>query len=117
MSSTGQGMKRKEDITELINAILDQALRTRQGFTPDVVREFEREGNQNRQERARQQVRESTPVRQLGPVVARRSEETRSRTDISPDMKRRGIEEGVRLGEMMELAVAGRRPRTEWATS
>ncbi len=114
MSSTS--MKRQEDIKDLINAILDQALRTRQGFTPEVVREFEREGAENREARARQQVRESTPVRQLGPVVARRNDEARSRTDISPEMKRRGIEESVRMAEMMELAISGRRPKAEWAT-
>ncbi len=113
--TTQTGMKRKEDITELINAILEQAVRTRGGFTPDVLREFEREGSQAREERQRQQMREATPVKQLGPVVARRNEE-RSRTELSPEMKRQAIEAAVDLGERLELAAAGRRSRGEWAS-
>ena len=112
--TTQTGMKRKEDIAELINAILEQAVRTRGGFTPDVVREFEREGSQAREERQRQQMREATPVKQLGPVVARRNV---SRTELSPEMKRQAIEAAVDLGERLELAVAGRRSRGEWASS
>jgi hypothetical protein len=111
---TQQGMKRKEDITELINAILEQAVRTRQGFTPEVLHQFEREGSHAREERQRQQMRDATPVKQLGPVVARRREDVRA--DLSPDMKRQAIEAAVDLGERLELAAAGRRSRGEWVS-
>ena len=103
--------RKKEDITEILNRILDQAVRTRQGFTPDVIAQFEQEGSRNREERARQQVREATPVRR--PEPARREEQV----PVRPEVRKEAIEEAVRVGEMMELAVSGRRPRGEWATS
>ena len=109
------GMNRKEDITELINAILELAVRTRGGFTPDVLREFEREGSHAREERQRQQMREATPVKQLGPVVARRSE-TVNRREMSPDMTREAISASVDLAERLELLSMGRKSRGEWAT-
>ncbi|HSB46917.1 MAG TPA: hypothetical protein VLD37_02800 [Candidatus Bilamarchaeum sp.] len=111
-----QGMKKKEDFASIFNRIIEQAVASREGFTPDVMRRFEDEGRRSREERQRQQVREATPVRQ-SPVARRAEEAEQQRAQISPHMRQRGIEEAVRCGEMMELAVAGRRPRTEWATS
>jgi rRNA maturation endonuclease Nob1 len=120
-----QGMKKKEDIASIINSILDEATRTRKGFTPEVVREFESEGrraSQGREERraeprAREEhVREMTPSRQLGSVVAHRAEDTERKASISPVMTQRAIECSVDLGERLELAASGRRTRGEWAS-
>jgi hypothetical protein len=126
MSGTTASMKKKEDIAGLISNILEQAARTRKGFTPDVVDEFYEEGlraSQRREEPVARRpdedraMREVTPSRQLGNIVAfRRREEAQSRTELSPEMKRQAIEESVRLGEMMELAVSGRRSDRQWAT-
>jgi len=122
-----QGMKKKEDIASIINSILDEATRTRKGFTPEVVREFETEGrraSQNREERRAEQprardehVREMTPSRQLGAVVAHRAEDTERKTSISPVMTQRAIESAVDLGERLELASQGRRLSIrDWVT-
>jgi hypothetical protein len=108
-----QGMKRKEEITDILNRILEQATRTREGFTPQVVERFYDEGARNREERLRQQMREATPVRQS--AVTRRSEEQRA--EISPHMRQRGIEAAVDLGERLELAASGRKiSLREWVT-
>jgi hypothetical protein len=113
-----QGMKKKEDIASIINSILDEASRTRKGFTPEVVREFESEGrraSQVREERraeprAREEhVREMTPSRQLGAVVAHRAEDTERKASLNPVMTQRAIESAVDLGERLELASQGRR--------
>lgn len=115
-----QGMRRKEDIASIINSILDQASRTRKGFTPDVVREFEVEGRraaEARTETARQApprqreeaMREVTPSRQLNIVVRRAEETEQQRAAISPVMTQRAIESAVDLGERLELASGGRR--------
>lgn len=123
-----QGMKKKEDITSIINTILDEASRTRKGFTPEVVREFESEGrraSEARQERRaepqvrprEEHVREMTPSRQLGSVVAHRAEDTERKASISPIMTQRAIESAVDLGERLELASQGRRLNLrEWVT-
>ncbi len=116
MSGQTSGMKRREDLSEMINKMLDQATKTRGGFTPQVVNQFYDEGMRSREERQRQQMREATPVRAL-PVVARRSEENERRSEISPEMKRHGIEAAVSLGERLELAASGRRLNLrEWVT-
>ncbi|MFH0885209.1 MAG: hypothetical protein V1861_05870 [Candidatus Micrarchaeota archaeon] len=117
--ASSQGMKKKEDIASIINSILDEASRTRRGFTPEVVREFEdegrrasqsREGRRVEQPRAREEsVREMTPSRQLGTVVAHRAEDRERKASISPVMTQRAIESAVDLGERLELASAGRR--------
>ncbi len=117
-----QGMKKKEDIASIINSILDQAAKTRRGFTPDVVQEFYDEGRRAREQRPAEQrreelIRESTPSRQLGNIVARRREETEQRTLLSPHMSQRAVEAAVDLGERIELAAQGRRlSLREWVT-
>ncbi|MFN7991746.1 MAG: hypothetical protein U0R44_06345 [Candidatus Micrarchaeia archaeon] len=118
MGSSQQGMRKKEDIAEMINQILEQATKTRGGFTPEVVNQFYDEGQRARDERQRQQVREATPVRQPAQVVARRREESERRSEISPQMRRQGIEAAVDLGERLELAAAGRKLNLrDWVTS
>lgn len=100
------------DIRKRLNVALDQVLTTRGGFTPETMRQFEREGMRREQERAREQMR-ATPVRREEPELARGEE----RAPLRPEARKEAIEQAVRMGEMMELAVAGRRPRGEWATS
>jgi rRNA maturation endonuclease Nob1 len=123
--ASSQGMKKKENLAQVINSILDEAARTRRGFTPEVVREFEDEGRRasiRREERhaepqpREEHVREMTPSRQLGSMVARRAEDTERKASISPVMTQRAIECAVDLGERLELASLGRRSRGEWAT-
>ncbi len=114
-----QGMRRKEDFASLITGILDEAARTRRGFTPQVVAEFYDEGMRASQARASRQeerpqqreerLREATPSRQLGNIVARRAEEAEQRAQINPVMTKRAIESAVDLGERLELAASGRR--------
>jgi hypothetical protein len=109
----GTTLKKKENITDILRNILEQATRTRRGFTPEVVGEFYEEGlraQQRREQGRRAELREATPSRQLGNMVAtRRSEEAeRQRAQISPHMRQRGIEEAVDLGERLELAAQGR---------
>jgi|WetSurMetagenome_2_1015567.scaffolds.fasta_scaffold403367_3 hypothetical protein len=115
-----QGMKKKEDITQLISHILDEAARSRKGFTPEVVSEFYDEGRraatQRREERQQaaprqreENMREVTPSRQLNIVVRRAEETEQQRAAISPVMTQRAIESAVDLGERLELAGQGRR--------
>jgi hypothetical protein len=115
-----QGMKKKEDITQLISHILDEAARSRKGFTPEVVSEFYEEGRraatQRREDRQQapprqreENMREVTPSRQLNMVVRRAEETEAQRAAISPVMTQRAIESAVDLGERLELASAGRR--------
>jgi len=110
-----QGMKKKEDITSIINRVFDEAMKTRAGFTPENVREFEATGMRaaearrdvQRQAPPRQReegMREVTPSRQLNIVVRRAEETTKQREAISPVMTRRAIESAVRIGEMLEIA-------------
>lgn len=121
----GQASKRRDeikDILESLNRALEQAVRTRSGFTPEVMRSFEDEGRRSREERTRAQMIDSTPVRRPEPAMERRAPEERReapvsrRIEISPDMKRQGIEAAVDLGERLELRAAGRRSQGEWAT-
>jgi len=108
-------MKRKEDLASIITNILDEATRTRRGFTPQVVAEFYDEGM--RASRAREaspqqreeRMRDVTPSRQLGNIVARRAEEAEQRAQLNPVMTQRAIESAVDLGERLELAAQGRR--------
>ncbi|MEW6722317.1 MAG: hypothetical protein AB1324_03580 [Candidatus Micrarchaeota archaeon] len=102
---TGSTMKKRENITQIINQILEQATRTRQGFTPDVLRQFEDEAQRAREERQRNQVREATPVRQERREERREAAVIPLRT-ISPEMRQRGIENAVDLGERIEMASA-----------
>ncbi len=120
-----QGMRKKENLAQIINSILDEAARTRRGFTPDVVREFEDAGRQASARRVEQRaearpreehVREITPSRQLGSMVARKAEDAERKALISPVMTQRAIECAVDLGERLELASMGRPSRGEWAT-
>jgi len=115
-----QGMKKKEDIASIINSILDEASRSRKGFTPEAVREFEVEGrraaDQRREPRVQpaprqhdETMREVTPSRQLNMVVRRAEETEQQRAAISPVMTQRAIESAVDLGERLELASEGRR--------
>jgi hypothetical protein len=105
-----QGMKKKDEIAEMLNKILEQATRTREGFTPEVVQSFEQEG------RRMKQMREATPSKQLGGVVASKREESR-KNEISPHMKQKGIEAAVDLGERLELAASGRKlSMKDWTT-
>lgn len=112
--TSSQGMRKKEDLAAVISSLLDQAARTRRGFTPEVLQEFYDEGLRAQQreqpERRGERIREATPSRQLGRVVARRTEEPEQRTSISPHMTQRAIESAVDLGERLELAaLRGRR--------
>jgi predicted dithiol-disulfide oxidoreductase (DUF899 family) len=103
-----QGMKKKDEIAQIISSILDQAARTRKGFTPDVVNEFFDEGMRSAQRREEVRRTEAeVPHRQLGAMVASRRDEGRAM--ISPVMTQRAIESAVDLGERLELASQGRR--------
>jgi hypothetical protein len=110
-------LKKKEDkegLATLINRWFDEATKTRQGFTPEVVREFEAAGARaamsrgvSRREAPQRQheegMREVTPSRQLN-VVVRRAGEEKERESLSPVMTKRAIESAVRFGEILELA-------------
>ncbi len=127
-----QGMRRKEDIVQMINRLLDEADKSRRGFTPDVVNEFFREGmaaNQRRgqqaagaqaqatQQQRREQISEMTPRRPLDNMVVSRREEMEQRVLISPHMTQRAIVAAVNLGERIELAAQGRRLNLrDWVT-
>lgn len=112
-----QGMRKKDEISQIISHILDQAARTRRGFTPEVVNEFFDEGMRatlRREEQAERQ-RQEIPHRQLGSMVASRRDEQRAM--ISPVMTQRAIESAVDLGERLELASSGRRlSLRDWVT-
>ncbi|MCI0503916.1 hypothetical protein L0Y65_04355 [Candidatus Micrarchaeota archaeon] len=125
-----QGMRKKEDITTIINSILEEASRSRKGFTPEVVREFEAEGRKAAEARAgggrqaapqrrdvqqqaaprqrEESMHEVTPSRQLNIVVRRAEETEQQRASLSPVMTQRAIESAVGLGERLELAAQGR---------
>ena len=59
-------VRRKRGVRDLINELLDQAARTRQGFTPNLLREFEDTGRQARA--VREEIHEVRPVRGKEPV-------------------------------------------------
>jgi hypothetical protein len=108
---------RKEEITQLLNNILDLAARTRQGFTPEVVTSFYEEGLRASEHRAEQagarryddRSRPEPSRLQLSDVVVRRSEDRTAVRSISPLITRRAVEAAISLGEQIELAaVEGR---------
>ncbi len=89
------GKDDKTDFAAVVTSILEKALATRKGFTPEVVMEFEEVGRTSRE----QQMLGTTPSRRG--VVA-------SKTGlVSSRVTTKAIEEAVDLAERLELATKG----------
>lgn len=98
-------MKKKptelDQITQIINGILDAAARSRQGFTPEVIAQFYNEGQAARMT--------ATPTKQIGNMVARKNEpKERLKTNIAIKVGDKAIEASVDLAERFELAARGK---------
>lgn len=115
--------KRKRDIREFINELLNDAVRSRANFTPEQIASYQ-EAYREAQEQ-RRPVSEMTPSRDLSHVVARR--QRGEELELPEHMTRPAITTALNLAEDLEAltreldvmdreAVAGRARRwTEWA--
>jgi len=100
------GMKKKTDLLDVINEWIERASKTKQGFTPEVVAGFYKEGLRARENKEApvQRLVEATPKKQM-PVAVR--------MEKPPEEKRNKTQEvraAVNLAEMLELAVRGTQP-------
>lgn len=97
-----------DQVRELVNNILAEAMKTRDGFTPAGVQNFYNEGVAARQQRLAQNV---TPARRMDTVVIRKSgqEPPRQKPEITVRVSQNAIEASVGLAEVFELAAAGRK--------
>ena len=96
-----------DQVRDLVNNILAEAMKTRDGFTPAGVQNFYNEGVAARQ-RLAQNV---TPSRRIDTLVVRKSgqEPLKQKPEITVRVSQNAIEASVGLAEAFELAAAGRK--------
>ena len=123
MASAAAKRKKRRDIRHLINQILNDAIRSRRGFDSDLLASYQEVAEQAREQRMA--IRELTPRRDLGQVVARRRQ--REEIELPEHTTRDGIMVALNLVEDLEMVSSGldirdadevaRRARrwTEWA--
>lgn len=92
--------KKKDDLVAAINRMLDQAVSSTKGFTPETIENFYDEGKKARVEK--QQMREMKPARQLGTVVAKKNERLSLKTEA--------VQAAEKLAELFETAAATGKP-------
>lgn len=93
--------KKKEDVVAAINKMLEQAVNSTKGFTPETMEQFYEEGRKARQVT----IREAKPSRQLGTVVAKKSERPEKL-----GLQAGAVRESEKLAEIFETAaVTGKR--------
>jgi len=100
------GMKRveekKPDWNQIINSLLDQAVKTREGFKPEVVKDFEDAADKRSQQRKDDEKLLAKPSRQVGAIVAKRNES--EPVKLTPHM-----EAAMELGKKLDLAALGKK--------
>ncbi len=98
-----------EELRNVINRILNDAVRSRKGFTPELIASYEEAAIRRREEREEQRrpIRELRPSRNLSYMVARRKAK-KEETTLSQYTTRSAIMAALDLGERLELA---RKPR------
>jgi hypothetical protein len=92
------GMKKKtemDQVAQIINTILEEAMRSRDGFTPKNIENYQKIGEEARQ------FREATPTRQVGAIVARKNE---ARPERTINVGNREMEASVDLATDLEIA-------------
>ena len=118
-------MKKKtsfDQVTQIINRILDEAAKSREGFTPEVINQFYKEGQAARQnDEQKTKIARATPTKQIGTIVARKSEpkdnEPKLKTDITIKVGEKAIDASVDLAERLELATRGKKlDLRDWVT-
>jgi hypothetical protein len=93
-----------EQIAQIINSILEEASRSRGGFTPQTIQGFYKEGLEARE----QTLSSIKPSRQLGNMVATKKDE-KEKPQITVKVGEKAIEASVNLAERFELAAAGKK--------
>jgi hypothetical protein len=103
-----------EEVAQLINTILDQAAKSRGDFTPELMRQYETAGLEAR--KRGQQAGKATPSRELGAIVARRSEGKNEgaaaerlvarRPEVTVKVDRKAMDAGIDLATDLEMAAA-----------
>jgi hypothetical protein len=116
-------MKKKtsfDQVTQIINRILDEAAKSREGFTPEVINQFYKEGQAARQnDEQKTKIARATPTKQIGTIVARKSEpkEDVRKADITIKVGEKAIDASVDLAERLELATRGKKlDLRDWVT-
>jgi len=107
--ATSPELKKKtgtEQVAEIINSILEEASRSRGGFTPQTIQGFYKEGLEGREAREQKELSSLKPSRQLGNMVATRKDE---KPQITVKVGEKAIEASVDLAERLELAAAGKK--------
>ncbi len=104
-----QGMKKKQavaldEVAKIINRILDEAARTRGGFTPEVVKGFYDEGKEARVARESKGILEKTPSKQITKIVARKNEEGPRQVRPAEEAGRESLKAAGELAGMLESA-------------
>lgn len=99
MAATPEMKKKKgaEEIADIINSILEQASKSRRGFTPETMAEFYKEGQAAREEKLTVK-----PSRQLNVVVSKKEE----KPQVTVKVGQKAIEASIDLAERLELAAA-----------
>jgi hypothetical protein len=95
-------LKKKTEMDQyakIINTWIEQAMKSREGLTPENLRNYENIGQEARQK----QLRESTPSKQIGGIVARRSEE-KVRPEVAVKVGHREMEASIDLATSLEIA-------------
>ena len=98
--------KKKDDLVAAINRMLEQAVNSTKGFTPETMEQFYDEGKKARAEKPQAvTIREAKPSRHLGTVVAKKNERPERL-----GLRTEAVQAAERLAEMFETAaVTGKR--------
>lgn len=103
MPSLKEKEKKKDDLVAAINRMLEQAVNSTKGFTPETMEQFYDEGKKARVEkRQAATIRETKPSRQLGTVVAKKNERLSLKTEA--------VQAAEKLAELFETAAATAKP-------
>jgi len=95
--------KKKDDLVATINKMLEQAVNTTKGFTPETMEQFYDEGRRARVERQPvATIREAKPSRPLGAVVATKKSERPERLSLQP----KAVQAAEELATIFETAVS-----------
>jgi hypothetical protein len=112
MTTAAPSLKKKDDLVAAINKMLEQAVNSTKGFTPDTIQGFYVAGESKRAETQQvATIREAKPSRPLGTVVAKKNEMP-GRLSLRPE----AVKDAEKLAELFETAaITGKRFQVkEW---
>jgi len=90
--------KKKDDLVAAINKMLEQAVSSTKGFTPETMEQFYDEGKRARVEKQQAAtIREAKPSRQLGTVVATKKNDRLG-------LRTEAVQAAEKLAEIFETA-------------